>query len=144
MLKAVQPVIPVLLGIILIEAALGIVGALALTRFLQSQLFGVGTRDVPVYAGVTLLLLAVAALACYLPARGTTRIDPMAALRESWQLEREGAWDPDTHGMRSYWEGLHPAVALEGDGALDPVGLREQLRSQAREYTREAMRIMER
>jgi putative ABC transport system permease protein len=66
-----------------IGVALGLAGAVGLTRFLQSQLFGVGTRDVPVFAGVTVLLLAVAILACYLPARGTTRIDPMAALRES-------------------------------------------------------------
>jgi predicted permease len=62
---------------------LGIAGALALTRLLESQLFGVGARDVTVYVGATGLLLAVALLACYLPARGTTRIDPMAALRES-------------------------------------------------------------
>lgn len=65
-----------------IGIAVGLAGALALTRFLQSQLFGVGTRDLPVFIGVTVILLAVAMVACYLPARGTTRIDPMAALRE--------------------------------------------------------------
>ncbi len=65
-----------------IGVALGLAGALGLSRFLQSQLFGVGTRDVTVFAGVTLLLLAVALVACYLPARGTTRLDPMAALRD--------------------------------------------------------------
>ena len=62
--------------------AVGLAGALALTRFLQSQLFGVGTRDLPVFIAVTVILLAVALFACYLPARGTTRIDPMTALRE--------------------------------------------------------------
>ena len=67
----------------LIGVALGLAGALALTRYLQSQLFGVGTRDLSVFAGATLLLLAVAVVACYLPARGSTRMDPMAALRES-------------------------------------------------------------
>ena len=62
--------------------ALGLAGAFALTRFLESQLFGVSTRDLSVYAVVTVTLMAVALLACYLPARATTRIDPMAALRE--------------------------------------------------------------
>jgi putative ABC transport system permease protein len=62
---------------------LGIAGALGLTRLLESQLFGVGARDLTVFAGATALLLAVALLACYLPARGTTRIDPLTALRES-------------------------------------------------------------
>ena len=66
-----------------IGVALGLAGALALTRYLQSQLFGVGTRDLAVFAGVTVALLAVALVACYLPARGTTRIDPIAALRDS-------------------------------------------------------------
>ncbi|MEO8679993.1 MAG: ABC transporter permease [Vicinamibacterales bacterium] len=61
---------------------LGLSGALALTRFLQSQLFGVGTRDLPVFIGVAVILLGVALVACYLPARGSTRIDPMSALRE--------------------------------------------------------------
>jgi len=63
--------------------ALGLVGALAVTRFLESQLFGVGTRDPIVFAGAAGVLLAVALLACYLPARATTRIDPVTALRDS-------------------------------------------------------------
>jgi predicted permease len=65
-----------------VGVVLGLAGALGLTRFLQSQLFGVGTRDLTVYTGVILVLLAVALVACYLPARGTTRIDPMTALRD--------------------------------------------------------------
>jgi predicted permease len=65
-----------------IGVAFGLAGALALTRYLESQLFGVSTRDVSVFASVTLVLLAVAVLSCYVPARATTRIDPMTALRE--------------------------------------------------------------
>ncbi|MDA1093846.1 MAG: ABC transporter permease [Acidobacteria bacterium] len=58
---------------------LGVVGALALTRFLQSLLFGVGQYDLGVFAGVTAILLVVALAACYIPARRATTIAPMDA-----------------------------------------------------------------
>ncbi|HUK31467.1 MAG TPA: ABC transporter permease [Candidatus Acidoferrum sp.] len=64
-----------------IGIAAGIAGALALTRFLQSLLFGVQPTDLITFAGVTLLLTFVAFLASYIPARRATRVDPLEALR---------------------------------------------------------------
>jgi len=65
----------------LIGVAIGTLGALALSRVLTSQLFGVTATDVRTYALVILTLTGVAAAACYFPARRATRIDPMVALR---------------------------------------------------------------
>jgi putative ABC transport system permease protein len=60
---------------------LGLVGAAYLSRFVQALLFGVTPRDPATYAAIAGLFAAVAALACYLPARRATRIDPVVALR---------------------------------------------------------------
>ncbi len=63
--------------------AIGVLGALALTQLLESMLFGVTAHDAGVYTAVPFGLLAVAALACYVPARRATQVDPMVTLRES-------------------------------------------------------------
>ena len=59
----------------------GLLAAAASTRVLESLLFGVTAADAPTFAAAAVVLLAAALLACYLPARGATRISPMDALR---------------------------------------------------------------
>jgi putative ABC transport system permease protein len=61
--------------------AIGISAALALARLMRSLLFGVSASDPSIYLGVAALLLAAALLACYLPARRATQVDPVTALR---------------------------------------------------------------
>jgi ABC-type lipoprotein release transport system permease subunit len=61
--------------------AIGAVSALGLTRFLETLLFGVEPTDVATFAGTGALLIAVAALAAWIPARRVMRVDPMSALR---------------------------------------------------------------
>jgi putative ABC transport system permease protein len=66
---------------IMLGVAIGFAGSLALTRTVESLLFGVTATDPITFAGVILLLVAAALLACYIPARRATRVDPMVVLR---------------------------------------------------------------
>jgi putative ABC transport system permease protein len=61
--------------------AVGLAGALALARFVSTMLFGVTPFDPPSYASTAVVLLGVAAVACYVPARRAMRVDPIVALR---------------------------------------------------------------
>jgi putative ABC transport system permease protein len=77
------------LGLVLMEGAkmsgpgilIGIAAALALTRLMQSLLYGVGTSDPLTFLGVVMVIAIVTSLACYLPARRAMRVDPVIALR---------------------------------------------------------------
>ncbi len=69
------------LSLALIGAVIGLAGAFALTRVMSNLLFGVAPTDLGIFTAVALLLIAVAFLACYIPARRATKVDPLVALR---------------------------------------------------------------
>jgi putative ABC transport system permease protein len=71
-----QGMIPVLIGIVV-----GLIGAWFLTRLMSGLLFGISATDTMTFAAVSTLLICVAFFACYLPARGAMKVDPLVALK---------------------------------------------------------------
>jgi putative ABC transport system permease protein len=80
---------PHVLGMILKEGMtlgaigllIGLAGAYGVAKLMRNLLYGIGTTDYPAFSAVATILLSSAFLACYVPARRATRVDPMAALR---------------------------------------------------------------
>ncbi len=69
------------LKMVLVGVAIGIAAAIVLTRFMSSLLFGISATDPGVFVGVSILLIAAAFVAAYVPARRASRTDPLMALR---------------------------------------------------------------
>lgn len=69
------------MGLVAIGLAAGLTASFVMTRFIRAQLYGVTARDPVAYVGVAIVLIAISALACYVPARRASELDPAAALR---------------------------------------------------------------
>jgi putative ABC transport system permease protein len=69
------------LKLVSLGVVIGLGAAFALARWMETMLFGVRPTDPMTFAGIALLLIFIALLACWIPARRATRVDPMTALR---------------------------------------------------------------
>jgi putative ABC transport system permease protein len=69
------------LGLATAGAALGLVGSVIVSHLMAGLLYGVRPTDPVTFVGVAILLIGIALLACYIPARRAMRVDPMIALR---------------------------------------------------------------
>ena len=81
MVDVVKLILRSAMTLALVGAAIGLAGAMALTRLMSALLFGVTPTDLPTFAAVAAGLIAVALIASYLPARRATKVDPLVALR---------------------------------------------------------------
>ena len=70
------------LKLAIVGVALGLLAAIAFTRLLQGLLFGINASDPLTFAVLAVLLVGVALLACWIPARRATKVDPLEALRQ--------------------------------------------------------------
>ncbi len=71
-------------------------------------------------------------------------LDCYSTLRQSWQAELEGEWDPATHGDPAYWRAFHPSVELATEYPLTAEQLREELRGEALVHVAAALTVVER
>jgi hypothetical protein len=69
-------------------------------------------------------------------------LDCLQALREAWQLEIEGLWDPAAYGTITYWNVLHPGLDLEALGPVAPAMVREAARARASEWIEKALKLV--
>jgi putative ABC transport system permease protein len=70
------------LKLAIVGVALGLLAAIAFTRLLKGLLFGISASDPLTFASIAVLLVGVALLACCIPARRATKVDPLEALRQ--------------------------------------------------------------